>query len=143
MHRVRGSSYLGFRKRHQSWVLVCTRVIVQTVNELQVRKAELQKSLNEDDGSSIVVETVEVKVVLDEKQSKALEIDREKRDAAKDADEAKLARDRIDGRMYRLRNAAKRAKVADLEVLKAELEVEVKELKARKAALPGSAVFHS
>jgi hypothetical protein len=116
---------------------------VQTVNELQVRKAELQKSLNEDDGSSIVVETVEVKVVLDEKQSKALEIDREKRDAAKDADERKAARDRINGRMRRLRDAAKRAKVADLEVLKAKLTAEVQELSARVATLPGSAVWHS
>ena len=117
--------------------------LVQTVNELQVRKAELQKSLNEDDGSSIVVETVEVKVVLDEKQSKALEIDREKRDAAKDADERKAARDRINGRMRRLRDAAKRAKVADLEVLKAKLTAEVQELSARVATLPGSAVWHS
>ena len=45
--------------------------------------------------------------------------------------------------MYRLRNAAKRAKVADLEVLKAELEAEVQKLQARVAALPGSAVWHS
>ena len=69
-----------------------------------------------------------------------------KRDAAKDrgdAKEAKLAKDRIDGRMRRLRNAAKRAKVADLEVLKAKLKAEVQELSARVAALPGSAVFHS
>jgi hypothetical protein len=112
------------------------------VNELRVRKAELQKSLKEDDGSIIVVETVEVKVVLDEKQSKELEKDRKKHDAAKDADEARRARDRIDGRMRRLRNAAKRAKVADLEVLMAKLKAEVQELSARVATLPGSAVWH-
>ena len=58
-------------------------------------------------------------------------------------DEAKLAKDRINGRMYRLRNAAKKAKVEALEVLKAKLKAEVQELSARVAALPGSAVWHS
>ena len=45
--------------------------------------------------------------------------------------------------MRRLRNAAKRAKVEVLEVLKAELKAEVQELSARVATLPGSAVWHS
>ena len=56
---------------------------------------------------------------------------------------AKRAQDRIYGRKARARKAAEKAKVEVLEALKAELEVEVKALKARKAVMPGSAVSHS
>ena len=58
-------------------------------------------------------------------------------------DEMKKAINRIDNRKSTAKKAAKKAKVADLAKREAKLEAEVTELKARKAALPGSAVFHS
>ena len=57
--------------------------------------------------------------------------------------EAKRAYKRISDRKRTVRAHAKKAKVEVLEALKAELEAEVQKLQARKAALPGSAVFHS
>ncbi len=119
--------------------------LVKDVNELQQRKTELQ-TLLKDDVSIIVVETEEVEVVFDKEQTKANEIDSKKRDEAKkkkDAAEVKKITSRISGRRTRTREAAQRAKVADLAKRKAELEAEVKELQARKAVMPGSAVFHS
>ena len=55
----------------------------------------------------------------------------------------KRAKNRIATRKADAKKAAKKAKVADLAKRKAELEVEVKALKARKAVMPGSAVSHS
>jgi len=121
---------------------------VQTVNELQVRKAELQKSLKEDDGSSIVVETVKIVFEYQETQddiddAKVFAPFKGKIPTSKYPTEARRARNRIDGRKARARKAATCKKVARLEALKAELKAEVKALQARKAALPGSAVWHS
>ena len=123
---------------------------MQTVNELQVRKAELQKSLTPDvDSMGIDIETVKIVFEYQETQddvddAKVYAPYRAKKIAWKLwPTEAKRARNRIDARKTRARKAAKLAKVKALEVLKAELAGEVKALQARKAALPGSAVFHS
>ena len=121
---------------------------VQTVNELQVRKAELQKSLEEDDGSSIVVETVKIVFEYQETQddiddAKVFAPFKGKIPISKYPTEAKRAYDRIAARKANATKAAKKAKIADLEVLKAKLTAEVQELSARVAALPGSAVWHS
>ncbi len=62
------------------------------------------------------------------------------------ADAVQNARKRIYKKTATAKKTATSKKVKALEVLKAELEVEVKELKelkARKAVMPGSAVFHS
>ena len=59
------------------------------------------------------------------------------------ADAVQKANNRIYRKTATARKNATSKKVKALEVLKAKLEVEVKALKARKAVMPGSAVFHS
>ena len=59
------------------------------------------------------------------------------------AEAVQKARNRIYRKTATAKKNATSKKVKALEVLKAELEVEVKELQARKAVMPGSAVFHS
>ena len=55
----------------------------------------------------------------------------------------KRAKNRIATRKADAKKLAKKAKVADLAKREAELKAEVKELKARQAVMPGSAVFHA
>ena len=85
-------------------------------------------------------------LAIEKKQTKLNERDREtERIAKKKGDKAtvKKMQSRIATRTATAKKKATSKKVKALEVLQAELEVEVKALKARKAVMPGSAVSYS
>ena len=110
----------------------------------QIRKAELQKLLPPGvDSMEIDIQTVDLVLVFSKRQIAANERDKKIVEDNKDADAVRKA----NGRIYKKTVTAKKNAISEknkaLEALKAELEVEVQELSARVAALPGSAVSHS
>ena len=123
------------------------RGCLHIVNELQEQVAKLQKIVGADvrkmdvQTDDLGFEYVETQDDIDDQ--KLIAPFKDKIPVSKYPIKAKRAQDRIYGRKARARKAAEKAKVEVLEALKAELEVEVKALKARKAVMPGSAVFHS
>jgi len=122
--------------------------LVQIVNELQEQVAELQKIVGADvrmmDVQTVDLNFKYVKTKKDRNDEKLMAPFKKKNIPQKNwPPEIVKARNRIDGRKARARKDATLAKVEALAAREAELEAEVKALQARKAALPGSAVFHS
>ena len=121
-----------------------TLFILQTVNELQEQVAELQKIVGADVRMRDV-QTVDLVLVFTDPQKAANERDKKivKHYKQHTADAVQKAKSRIWSKTAAAKKKATSKKVKALEVLKAELEVEVQKLQARKAVMPGSAVFHS